>query len=195
LIQLRAKGCTPDEVKRLAESILPVTERAGAGLVINDYPQVARQIGAPVCHLGQEDFFDAGRTQAAQVTGRPARFKLGLSTHSIEQALRALRAEADYLAVGPVYATATKPGARPVTLDYVRWAAKNLPDPWFAIGGITLQNIDDVLAAGATRVCIVSAILNAPDIAKACQAFRSRLPSAPHQNPEAKIANPKSSMA
>jgi thiamine monophosphate synthase len=94
------------------------------------------------------------------------------------QALRAIRAEPDYLAIGPVYATRTKPTALPVTLDYVRWAAANVSLPWFAIGGITLDNLDELLEAGARRICVVSAILNAPDVAKACQQFRERLTSA-----------------
>jgi thiamine-phosphate pyrophosphorylase len=62
-----------------------------------------------------------------------------------------------------------------VTPDYVRWAAANVTVPWFAIGGINLQNLDDVLAAGARRICVVSAILNADDVAKACREFRKRL--------------------
>ena len=74
-----------------------------------------------------------------------------------------------------MFATGTKPTARPVTLDYVRWAAANVRVPWFAIGGINLENLRDVLAAGATRICVVSAILNAPDVAKACAEFRRRL--------------------
>jgi thiamine-phosphate pyrophosphorylase len=175
LIQLRAKDCSLDEIKRMAETILPVTERAGVGLVINDHAAIALQIGAPLCHLGQEDFFDAGFTQAAQVTGCPPQMKLGLSTHAPVQAQRALRAGADYVAIGPVYATGTKPTAPPVTLDYVRWATANVKIPWFAIGGIDLRNLDDVLAAGATRVCVVSAILNATNIAKACSDFKERL--------------------
>ena len=88
-----------------------------------------------------------------------------------------MRAGADYVAIGPVYATPTKHGARPVTLDYVRWAAGNLALPWFAIGGINLQTVDAVIEAGARRICVVSAILNAPDIAMACQTFRERLSS------------------
>jgi thiamine-phosphate pyrophosphorylase len=179
LIQLRAKGASVDEVRQLAERIQPVTERAGAGLVINDHPKVALQVGAALCHLGQEDFFDANYTTAAQVTGCPKAMGLGLSTHAPSQALRALRAGPDYLAIGPIFATPTKPGRPPVTLDYVRWAAANVPIPWFAIGGINEQTLDEVLAAGATRVCVVSAILNAPDVAGACQAFRRRLVSAP----------------
>jgi thiamine-phosphate pyrophosphorylase len=178
LIQLRAKDLVPDDIRRLAEAILPITEQADVGLVINDHPRIALQVGAPLCHLGQEDFFDAGFKFAVQVTGCPKEMKLGLSTHAPEQAQRALRAEPDYIAIGPIYATGTKPTARPVTLDYVRWAAANVPIPWFAIGGIQLDNLPDVLAAGATRICVVSAILNAPDIAQACQAFRNILPSA-----------------
>jgi len=179
LIQLRAKESTSEEILRLAEAVLPVTERNAVGLVINDHPKIALRVGAGVCHLGQEDFFDAGYTTATQVTGCPPQLKLGLSTHAPEQAQRALAARPDYIAIGPIFATGTKPTARPVTLDYVRWAAANVNVPWFAIGGITLQNLDDVLAAGARRICVVSAILNAPDIAKACRAFKDRLPSAP----------------
>ena len=179
LIQLRAKSSTPDEVRRFAEAIVPFTDRAGLGLIINDHPQVALQSGAFGCHLGQEDFFDAGYMQATQVTGCPAAIKLGLSTHAPEQARRALGARPDYIAIGPVFATSTKPTVRPVTLEYVQWAAANVSAPWFAIGGITLQNLDDVLAAGAKRICVVSAILDSPDIAKACRAFKDRLLSAP----------------
>jgi len=179
LIQLRAKSFAPDEIQQCAEAILPITNRAGVGLIINDHPEIALQSGAFGCHLGQEDFFDPGFTQATQVTGCPALIKLGLSTHAPEQARRALDAKPDYIAIGPVFATGTKPTALPVTLEYVRWAAANVTVPWFAIGGITLQNLDDVLAAGANRICVVSAILSAPDIAKACRTFKDRLPSAP----------------
>jgi thiamine-phosphate pyrophosphorylase len=98
-----------------------------------------------------------------------------LSTHSPEEAARALAAGPAYVAIGPVFATATKPGAKPVTLDYVRWAASHITIPWFAIGGINLDNLDEVLAAGATRVCAISAILNAPDIAAACREFKKQL--------------------
>ena len=86
-----------------------------------------------------------------------------------------MAAGADYLGVGPVYPTGTKPAAKPVTLEYVRWAAANLRIPWFAIGGITLDNLDDVLAAGAQRICVVSAILCADDLAAACRKFKDRL--------------------
>lgn len=175
LIQLRAKGTPLDEVQRLAEAVLPVCERAGVWFVLNDHPKLALQLGTPCCHLGQEDFFDAGYRMAAQVTGCPPQLKLGLSTHAPTEAQRALRAAPDYIAIGPVFPTGTKPGRAAVTLDYVRWAAANVTLPWFAIGGINLDTLDSVLAAGASRICVVSAILNAPNIAATCLEFRRRI--------------------
>ncbi|HTQ49986.1 MAG TPA: thiamine phosphate synthase [Candidatus Acidoferrales bacterium] len=175
LIQLRAKKSSPDEIRRMAEAVLPITNHANVGLVINDHLEIARDIGAELCHLGQEDFFDAGYTRCSEIRSQKPEVRIGLSTHAPGQAKRALAAGADYLAIGPVYATGTKPTAKPVTLEYVRWAVVNVAIPWFAIGGITLENLGDVLAAGARRVCVVSAILNARDVAKACAEFRRRL--------------------
>jgi thiamine-phosphate pyrophosphorylase len=175
LIQLRAKKSTPDEIRAMAKAILPVTRRANVGLIINDYPDIAREVGADFCHLGQGDFFDVGFKSISQLKIQNSKLKIGLSTHSPEQAERAIAAGPDYIAIGPVYATGTKPTAKPVTLEYVRWASKNVTVPWFAIGGINLENIGDVLAAGAKRICVVSAILNANDVMKACAEFRRRL--------------------
>ncbi len=175
LIQLRAKKSSLDEIRRMAEAIAPITRAANVGLVINDHLEIAREVGAEFCHLGQEDFFDAGCTHVAQLSTPNSPLRIGLSTHAPEQAQRAVATGADYIAIGPVYATGTKPTAKPVTLDYVRWAAETVTVPWFAIGGINLQNLDDVLATGAMRVCVVSAILNAPDVASACAKFKTRL--------------------
>jgi thiamine-phosphate pyrophosphorylase len=193
LIQLRAKDVPVDEILRMAEKILTLVHRAGVGLVINDHLSVAREVGADFCHLGQDDFSGAGHKHVSELKGRDGsesrpnsalgdrtlpELRIGLSTHAPEQAKRALAAGADYIAIGPVYATGTKPTAKPVTLDYVRWAAapqSGVTVPWFAIGGINLSNLDDVLAAGARRICVVSAILNAPDVAKASAEFRRRL--------------------
>ena len=175
LIQLRAKHSTPEEIRAMAERILPITKRANVGLVINDHPDIARDLGAEFCHLGQEDFFDAGHVRVSELRTPDSAPRIGLSTHSPEQAKRALAAGPDYIAIGPVFATGTKPTAKPVTLEYVRWAADNVTIPWFAIGGINLQTLGAVLAAGAKRICVVSAVLNAPDVAKACAEFRRRL--------------------
>jgi thiamine-phosphate pyrophosphorylase len=175
LIQLRAKNSSPEEIRRMAEKILPITRRANVGFVINDHLEIARELGADICHLGQEDFFDASYKHVSELRIANCELRIGLSTHAPAQAQRALDAGADYIAIGPIYATGTKPTAKPVTLDYVRWAAANVTVPWFAIGGVNLQTIDAVLAAGAKRICVVSAILNAPDIATACAEFRRNL--------------------
>jgi thiamine-phosphate pyrophosphorylase len=179
IIQLRAKTANTDDIRRMAEKIAPITSAAGIPLVINDYPAIAAEVGAQATHLGQEDFFDAGFIDRSQVPRLTDSTWLGLSSHAPEQAQRAIKARPNYIAIGPIYATGTKPGRAPVTLDYARWAAKHVPIPWFAIGGITLENMDAVLETGARRVCVVSAILNAKDVAKACHAFKERLSSAP----------------
>jgi thiamine-phosphate pyrophosphorylase len=175
IIQLRAKDCTAEETRRIAATILPITRAAGVILVINDFHDVARELGAEATHLGQGDFLGRGYKQVSELRGWHTEMRVGLSSHSPEQARRAIEAGADYLGVGPVYQTGTKPEASPVTLEYVKWAAANVRIPWFAIGGINLTTLNDVLAAGARRVCAVSAILNAPDAAEACRQFKERL--------------------
>jgi thiamine-phosphate pyrophosphorylase len=175
LIQLRAKNSSAEEVRRIAELLLPITRRANVGLVINDHLDIAKELGAEVCHLGQEDFFDGGFRHVSELRTQNSELKIGLSTHAPDQAQRALAAGADYLAIGPVYPTGTKPMAKAVTLDYVRWAAAHVTVPWFAIGGINLSNLSAVLDAGARGICVVSAILNAPDVTEACREFRERL--------------------
>ncbi len=178
LVQLRAKNASAAEVRNLAARILPVTRDAGVWFVLNDHADLAAEFNAPCCHLGQEDFFDAGFGHVNELWASRERRAccIGLSSHAPDQALRAVRAGADYVAIGPVFLTGTKPGRAAVTLDYVRWASSNLTLPWFAIGGIHLGNLGEVLAAGATRICVVSAILNQPDVAAACRQFRERLP-------------------
>jgi thiamine-phosphate pyrophosphorylase len=175
IIQLRAKGSSAQEVLGMAKAILPVTRKAGVLLVINDFLDAALECGAEYCHLGQEDFFGAGHQHVSEILPPGSQLQIGLSSHEPEQAERAVAAGAAYLGVGPVYATGTKPEAKAVTLEYVRWAAGNLTLPWFAIGGINLQNVDEVRRAGARGICAVSAILNAEDVAGACRDFQARL--------------------
>ena len=175
LIQLRSKTSGRDQIRKMADAVLPVTRAAKVGLVINDHLIIAQELGAEYCHLGQEDFFERGHRHISELL--PGDIGIGLSSHAPAQAERAMAAGAAYIAIGPVYATPTKPAANPVTLDYVRWATANVQVPWFAIGGINLENVDEVLGAGARRICVVSAILNSPDIARTCQKFKQRLGS------------------
>jgi thiamine-phosphate pyrophosphorylase len=179
LIQLRAKGVPRAEVRHMADAIQPIVSQAGVWLVINDHPEIAQEVGATLCHLGQEDFFDAGHHHVSDLLPADSPVRIGLSSHSPHQAACAIAAGAAYVAVGPVFATPTKPGTPAVTLEYVRWAAESVRIPWFAIGGIHLGNLEAVLEAGARRICVVSAVLEAPDVARACQEFRKRLSSAP----------------
>lgn len=173
IIQLRAKTDTRENIQKMAEAIVPITREHGIPLVINDYLEIADAIRAECVHLGQEDFFDAGFKDRSELS--PLNCWLGLSSHAPEQAKRAVAAGANYVAVGPVFATGTKPGRPAVTLEYVRWAAENIALPWFAIGGIHLGNLKKVLSAGATRVCVVSAILNATDVRATCREFKKQL--------------------
>ena len=177
IIQLRAKDWDESEIRAVAEKILPVTRAAEIPLVINDCWALASELGAEGCHLGQEDYFEGDDDPTPELAFPGP--QLGLSSHAPEQAQAALEADADYVAVGPVFETPTKPGRPAVTLDYIRWAAENIDCPWFAIGGITLENLDEVLEAGARRICVVSAILNSPDVARTCQQFRERIASLP----------------
>ena len=181
LVQVRAKGLPADDVRRWVDEVLPVTQAAGVWCVLNDHAELGRELGVPCVHLGQEDFFEERQLVDAPALWAPEGPRipaLGLSSHAPEQALRAVAAHADYVAVGPVFPTGTKPGRAAVTLDYVRWAAGHLTLPWFAIGGIDLHNLDAVLEAGARRICVVSAILRAADVTAATQAFRNRLDAA-----------------
>jgi thiamine-phosphate pyrophosphorylase len=177
LVQFRAKGWPRAQVRAIAEKLRPLVHSYNAGFVLNDHLEIALETGADFCHLGQEDFFDAGFKKIRDLPGieKGKLPWIGLSTHAPAQAVRAVSAGADYVAIGPVFPTPTKPSAAPVTLEYVRWASANLSIPWFAIGGITLDNLEEVLAAGATRVCIVSAILNSDDVRSACRDFKTAL--------------------
>src|SRR5689334_14038123 len=89
LIQLRAKNPSVEEVRRMAQAIAPITRAANVGLVINDHLDVAREIGAEFCHLGQEDFFDAGHTHSSELRTPNSELRIGLSTHAPDQARRA----------------------------------------------------------------------------------------------------------
>jgi thiamine-phosphate pyrophosphorylase len=176
LVQVRAKGWDRDAVRRLVESVFPVVSSAGAWCVLNDDWDLGCEMGVPCVHLGQEDFFDAGLRRISELKGCGMRPALGLSSHAPDQFERARVAGADYIAVGPVFPTGTKPGRPAVTLDYVRWAAaQEASVPWFAIGGIHLGNLDAVLEAGARRICVVSAILQSGDVAGATREFCRRL--------------------
>ena len=171
VVQLRDKHAEAGPLFEAAAVLREAAERHGALLAVNDRADVALAAGADICHLGQGDL---PLDWARRILG--AEVLLGRSTHTLEQASRACEEDWDYLAVGPVHATPTKPGRRPVGAGLLaEVVALDPPRPWFAIGGIDLGNLDEVLAAGATRVVVVRAIADAPDPAEATAALATRL--------------------
>ena len=177
LLQLRAKAAGEAEVEMFGQELIALTEEAGVPLIINDFPQLVPAIGAQGAHVGQEDFsiddarWRAGRSLAGEVIPP----LIGKSTHSFAQAIEAEQAGADYIGFGPLFPTATKPGRPAIGLEEIRRVHEALKIPIFCIGGIKLQNLDLILAAGAARVVIVSGILQAEDIVAYCQEVKVRL--------------------
>lgn len=173
ILQVRAKERSHAERVDLGLKIVSAAFQYHVPVIIDDDIDAAFETGADGVHLGQEDWAAIPREQRAD---RLANMRIvGLSTHTLEQALAAERDGADYIGVGPVFPTPTKPGVRPVGVELVREVASQVKVPFFAIGGITLDNIGQVLEAGATRVAVVSAILKAPDGTEAAAAFKRRL--------------------
>lgn len=171
VVQLRDKRATRDELLPLAEELREVCARGGALFTVNDDPELARLSGAAGVHLGQKDLSLA---EAREVLGSEA--VIGLSAGSVEEALRAVEAGADYLGVGTVFATPTKSDTEVAGLALVEAVARqNLSVPWFAIGGIELENAPAVAAAGAPGFAVVRAVLDAADPGEAARGLRSVL--------------------
>jgi thiamine-phosphate pyrophosphorylase len=172
IVQLREKGLEAREELALLEVFAGACRRHGRLLAVNDRADVALAAGADVLHLGQDDL---PVPVARRILGPgPA---IGRSSHSPAQAGAAAAEEGvDYFCAGPVWATPTKPGRPAAGLDLLAHVARSGPArPWFAIGGISLDNLGDVLAAGATRVVVVRAITEADDPAAAARQFSARL--------------------
>jgi thiamine-phosphate pyrophosphorylase len=164
IVQLREKNLADHELLPRLEEAREVTRRLGVPLVVNDRPDLAVLCEADFVHLGQDDLPAA----AARIFG----LRAGRSTHTPSEIGAA---EADYIGVGPVYATPTKEGRRPVGLELVRYAAAQARQPWFAIGGIDETNVADVVTAGARRIAVVRAIGDADDPERAARTLRDAL--------------------
>lgn len=172
LLQLRLKHAPARDVLAVARALVPLARRAGARLLVNDRPDVARAAGADGVHLGQEDLPIAA---ARQVLAPGA--IVGVSTHYPEQARVAAAAGADYLGVGPVYATTSKVNAlAPRGLDLVAAVRALVPDrPLVAIGGITPETAPAVRRAGADAGAMIGALVRSPDPAAAVREVVARL--------------------
>jgi thiamine-phosphate pyrophosphorylase len=172
IVQLREKGLEAREELGLLEVFADACRRHGRLLAVNDRADVALAAGADVLHLGQDDL----PVPAARRILGPGPL-IGRSSHSPAQADTAAdEPGTDYFCAGPVWVTPTKPGRPAAGLGLLAHVARSAPGrPWFAIGGIDLARLDDVLAAGATRVVVVRAITEASDPAAAARAFAGRL--------------------
>jgi thiamine-phosphate pyrophosphorylase len=185
IVQIRQKGMAPEQELAALELARRAAEPYQGIVCVNDSAELAGQFKSDMLHLGQQD---GSASTARKPLHRWA--IIGRSTHEPRQADRAIRdRDVDYFCVGPVYATTTKPDAAPVGLDLVRYAARKAPvpeissKPWFAIGGISRANIDEVIKAGARRVCVVRAITEAADPERAARELHTRLQAAWHADP------------
>jgi thiamine-phosphate pyrophosphorylase len=181
LIQLRAKARPSGEVATIATALHEITLRRGVPLVINDHPGITRSVRTEGVHVGQDDLPIA---EAREIAGPDC--VVGKSTHSVDQAIRAFYEGADYIGFGPIFATPTKPDYAPVGLEEIRKVHEAVRIPIFCIGGIKLDNLPEVIAAGARRVVIVSGLLLANDIALYARSAKELL------NRQTKIENQKS---
>lgn len=156
ILQLREKTMPASRIFELGKKIKQLCLQYGTTFIINDRIDLALLLEADGVHLGQDDL---DVKSAREILGDNA--IVGISTHAPEQAMKAVEDGADYIGVGPVFATPTKQGRIPVGLEYVKWTSKNIDIPAFAIGGINEDNFQQVLDAGAKRIAVVRAIINA----------------------------------
>jgi thiamine-phosphate pyrophosphorylase len=170
LIQLRGKQKSIDELVNLAAEVHKITCRSSIPLIVNDHAEIATKVPVEGVHVGQGD-------DSVAIARKKAGRKLivGKSTHSLEQASEAQREGADYIGFGPIFATPTKPDYKPIGLKDVKQVHADVTPPVFCIGGIKIDNLAEIIAAGARRVAIVSGLLNAPDIAEYARACKKLL--------------------
>jgi thiamine-phosphate pyrophosphorylase len=170
IIQLREKDAEAGDLLRWGETFKALAASHGALFILNDRPDVAAIIEADGIHVGQNDLpVEASR----RFVGRDA--LIGLSTHDPDQ-LKSASPDADYVCVGPVYETPTKEGRAATGVEYVSLAAQHEARPWFAIGGINLDTLPEVVEAGATRIVVVRAVTEADDPVEAVRRLLKALP-------------------
>lgn len=170
VLQLREKNMSAKKIVELGKKIKLLCAQYETTFIVNDRVDIALLIDADGVHLGQDDLDVAC---AREILGTNA--IVGVSTHAPEQALKAVEDGADYIGVGPVFATPTKAGRTPVGLEYAKWVAENITTPAFAIGGIDLENVQDVLATGINKIAVVRAIINAKSPQQSAENFLKHL--------------------
>ncbi len=172
VVQFRDKGLNWKERYEVAVQLRKVCQKHQVLFIVNDAVDLALAVQADGVHLGQDDLpIDVARQLVVRAGVKD--FLIGRSTHTLEQALEAERQGTDYIGVGPVFSTPTKPTYVPVGLRLVEKVSSQVKTPHVAIGGIDIRNVEQVLSAGAQRVAVVRAVCGAPDITMACRELKA----------------------
>ncbi len=162
IIQLREKNWSKDRVKEEAIKLLKICKEKNVFFILNDYVDVALEIGADGVHLGQTDM---SISEAREICGN--KLIIGLSTHSVEQAIKADKEDVDYITIGPIYKTRAKDFT--VGTEIIKEVVSKVEKPVIAIGGINKNNIDEVLKQGIKSVAVISAVVSAENVKEAAK--------------------------
>ncbi len=167
VVQLRDKDASVRELVQVGNEIRLLTHRRHVDFIVNDRVDIALATDADGVHLGQDDL---PLYLARKIIGKEK--IIGVSTHSLDEAIQAETDGADYIAVGPIFATPTKPDYKPVGLELIRQIKERIKIPFVAIGGIDENNIKDVVNAGATRIAVVRAVVGSDNITQAVRQLK-----------------------
>lgn len=170
IVQLREKNKPASKIIEYGKIIRQLTSEYGALFIVNDRVDLAQILNADGVHLGQDDI---DIHSARKILGE--KMIIGISTHKPQDAIEAMKNGADYIGVGPIYKTPTKPNREAAGLDYLKWAADNVDIPFYAIGSIDLNTVDEVISYGARRVALVRAIMNSDNIEKTVMILKGKL--------------------
>ena len=171
VIQFRDKEMKDSEAVVACREIYKLTKKKGVSFIVNDRVEVAKAVDADGVHLGQEDM---SFSSARKILGKEK--IIGISVETVEQALKAVEGGADYLGIGPIYPTTTKPDAgKALGIARLKEIRESVNIPIVAIGGINENNLEEVLRAGADGVAVISAIVSAPDITEACRKLKNKI--------------------
>ena len=166
IVQLRSKMLQDEELRPLGQEIRKIANKHQKLYFVNDSLDLALATQADGLHIGQDDI------SVPEVRKHSKNILLGKSTHSFEQASRATQEDVDYIGVGPIYSTPTKPGTQSVGLNLIKQVADRLQTPFVCIGGIHHNNVKEVLRAGATRIAVVRAIFAAENVYESTRKLR-----------------------
>ena len=201
MLQFRVKDWMDRKTIEIGEKLREITTQYKVPMVVNDRLDIALALGADGAHLGQEDIplrlvrrllrwaiagasvYRVGQKQRPEkatpsAVARPLTRFIGFSTHSLKEALRAEKEGADYISIGPIFRTSSKPELKPIGLNPIRQVRDKVKIPFFAIGGINQENVGEVIRAGAGRVAVINAVFGAKNVKKAAEELRKRIKEA-----------------